>query len=238
MNRILISIMLCFGCVTITAQTATEILGNYIDHKKIEQQYQVNVRYALYKGKDDKKVYESYEGFLAKRKHVLYQKLGTMELAQGEDFIVKLNSEEKAMLVGYASKPIFNSIDQLDNEMLLKLFNEKTLEDHGEIWKIILTSNASELSQFSTIELYLRKSDLNPVKQIFHYNTVSDFSAYKKNAENSELGNPRLEITYNNYSKDLTLNRNVFERSRYFIYRDNKILATDEFKNYEILHAN
>jgi hypothetical protein len=238
MKRILLYILVVFTFNSITAQTATEILDKYIDHKKVEKQFQVDINYALYKGLKDAKAYESYNGLLAKSNGVLYQKLGSMELIQGKDFIVKLNSEEKAMLVGYSSKPIYNNISELDNEQLLKVFDEKILEDNGDLWKLTLTTKSAELSQFSKIELYLKKSDLQPVKQVFIYSTISDFSAYDKEKTKENLDNPRLEIVYKNYKMNISVNEKVFNSSRYFIHGNNQIKVAAEFKDFEILHAN
>ena len=238
MKRNILFITIIFSFNSLLAQTASEILDKYIDSKKIEKHFQVDINYALYKGLDGTKTYESYNGLLAKNNGTLYQKLGSMELIQGEDFIVKLNSEEKAMLVGYSSKPIYNNINELDNEQLLKIFNEKILEDDGDQWKLILTSKSVELTQFSKIELYLRKSDFQPVKQVFVYSTISDFSAYDKKEKTPNLDNPRLEIVYKNYQIKVTINENVFKSSRYFVHGNNQITAAVEFKDFEILYAN
>lgn len=238
MKRILLCIATVFICNSIIAQTATEILDKYIENKKAEKQFQADINYTLYKGLDGVKAFESYNGLLAKNNGTLYQKLGSMELVQGKDFIVKLNSEEKAMLIGYSSKPIYNNIDQLDNTQLLQVFDEKKLIDNGNTWKLILTSKSSELSQFFSIELYLRKSNLQPIKQVFIYSAISDFSAYNSKETKPNFDNPRLEIVYKNYRKTIDIDENLFKSSRYFIHSKNQITTTAEFKNFEILHAN
>ncbi|WP_298892420.1 hypothetical protein [uncultured Psychroserpens sp.] len=238
MIRRLFLITLLLVSIPATSQTADDILEKYIEGKKVEQQFQADINYALYKGVEGTKAYESFQGVLAKNNGTQYQKLGSMELVQGENFVVKLNSEEKAMLVGYSSKPIFNNIGQLDNEQLLKVFDEKNLIDNGDTWILTLTSKVSQLSQFTKIEIHIRKSDLQPQKQVFLYNTVSDFSAYNKKETVPNYDNPRLEIVYKNYQSKITLSENLFKMNRYFEHSNNQIIAAKEFKGFEILHAN
>jgi hypothetical protein len=219
-------------------QNATEVFENYLEHKKKENNFQVDITYALYKGKEGGKAYESYKGVQAGSNDAVYQKLGDMELVQGKDFIVKLNKEEKAMLVGYSSKPIVTQLSQIDNTKILQLFEEKTLKNEGNLWRLILTSSASELSQFSSIELLLDKSNYTLVKQIFYYSAISDFSSYDKNKKEQELNNPRLEITYKNYSHTVKINSEVFKSTHYFSYKNNKLSAASTYKGFEIIPIN
>ncbi len=220
------------------AQNATDVFENYLEQKKKESNFQVDITYALYKGKEGKKAYESYKGVQAGSNDAVYQKLGDMELIQGKNFIVKLNKEEKAMLVGYSSKPIVPQLNQIDNTKILQLFEEKILKDEGGFWKLILTSNTSELSQFSSVELLLDKSNYTLVKQIFNYSAVSDFSQYDTSKTEQDLNNPRLEITYKNYSNTVKIDSEVFKSTHYFSYKNNKLSAASTYKGFEIIPIN
>ena len=220
------------------AQNATEVFENYLEQKKKENNFQVDITYALYKGKEGKKAYESYKGVQAGSDDAVYQKLGDMELIQGKDFIVKLNKEEKAMLVGYSSKPIVPQLNQIDNTKILQLFEEKILKNEGDFWRLTLTSSASELSQFSSVELLLDKSNYTLIKQIFYYSAVSDFSQYDTSKTEQDLNNPRLEITYKNYSNTVKIDSEVFKSTHYFSYKNNKLSAASTYKGFEIIPIN
>lgn len=224
---------------SIKAQTANEIFEKYINSKKAEKEYQMNISYSLYKGKEGQKVYENYEGIQAKQNDAMYQKLSSTELILGVDFMVKLNTTEKAMLVGYSSKPIFNKEDMLDNAKILEVFKKKEMKDLGTHYKLVLSEPQNAvLSDFSSIELHIDKERFTLSKQIFHYALASDFSIYSKEKNEPEYDNPRLEIDFSDYTFVIDIPKDVFNKDRYFKYKDNKITASNTYKGFEIIYAN
>ena len=141
---------------------------------------------------------------------------------------IKLNSEEKAMLVGYSSKPIYNNIGEMDNAQLLKIFDERKLEDDGDAWKLTLSSKSAELSQFSTIELYLRKSDFQPIKQEYFshreklvktvfYRDYRDFEGVLRPAllevQSASFSERKTILELISYRKDVKNRTNIFQKS-------------------------
>lgn len=235
-NNILIAIILCLTGTTLFAQNVDEIMKKYMDVTRTEAAVQSNINYALYKNEDGTKAYESYDGVQIRKQEVFYQQLQKMEYIQGKDFVVKLNADQKLMMVGYASQPILQGVDQIASDKLLEYFNEKNIEDKTSYWEVTLSSQEPELSDISRIILHINKESFKLSKQILFFDTISDFAVYEEKAE-PDMGIPRLEITYTNYNNTIT-NPKVLEKERYFIYKDDNITAAPEFKDFEVILAN
>lgn len=223
-----------------SAQTAESILQEYLNVKRNETSLQVDISYSMYKGKNGKEPTESYKGVQAHLGKTFYQKLGTMEYIQGEDFMVKLNTEEKAMLVGYSSKPILNDLSLLNNEAVLGYFKDMELKDMGNKWLLIAKSNVTSLMPFSKMEFYLSKKDYKLYKQVVYYSSLVDYSdSYKDKTIKPDYDNPRLEVVYTNHSNKISLKKNTFSKERYFTYKNNNIIASNLYKGYSVvLHDN
>ncbi len=222
------------------AQSAEEVFERYINAKKTNTEYQVSINYALYNGKSGKMAYESYNGIQAKYNEVFYQKLKRTEFVLGKNFMVKLNPDEKAMLVGYSSSNIIDNPNSIDNSKILKAFEDKKLEDVKDYWKLTLSKpKDSSILEFSVVELYIDKKTFNLNKQVVFYNYIADFSVYKA-TQNSlpQKGNPRLDIIYTNYKDTISLDKKKFKRSHYFTYEKEKIFPSESYGDYEIIFAN
>ncbi|MEO1032278.1 MAG: hypothetical protein AAFX55_12775 [Bacteroidota bacterium] len=221
-------------------QNAEDVFDSFINAKKSDIEYQVNINYALYNGKSGKTAYENYNGVQAKYNGVFYQKLKLTEFILGEDFLVKLNPEERAMLVGYSSNTIITNPNHIDNTEILRTFENKTLEDLKDQWKLVLSQpKTSSLLEFSTVELYIKKDSYNLNKQVIFYSYIADFSVYSNHkGETPQKGNPRLDIIFTDYQDTISLEKEKFRRSNYFIYKNDKIFPSKNYEDYEIIFAN
>ena len=232
-------LVLTLTSIQLFSQNNTDIFKQYIETKKNQKEYQVNINYAIYKGMKGTKAYESYDGVEAKLNDNFYQKLHNTELIMGADFMVKLNPDEKAMLVGYASQPVLTNFNQLDISKVLEFFKEYTVTEKDNYWKVVLTKpNYTLLAQFKIIELHIEKETLRLQKQIMYYGSLADFAQYEKNKTTKDLDVPRLEITYENYQNEINLNKNILNSSNYFLYENNTITTAPKYKGYQIIYPN
>ncbi len=229
-------LIICLLGNTLWAQNVDDILKQYIEVTKNQTAVQSNINYAMYKNEDGTKAYESYNGIQIRASETFYQQLDKMEYIQGEDFVVKLNKDQKLMMVGYSSEPIIKGIDQIATDKMLEYFDEKSLKDSQTYWEIELSSQEPELSEISKIILHIDKTTFKLSKQILFFDIVSDFAIYENESE-PDMGIPRLEITYSNYV-DTIKNSNLLNQNRYFVYKDKTITPAEEFKNFEVIMAN
>ncbi|PHS08258.1 MAG: hypothetical protein COA88_07180 [Kordia sp.] len=238
-KQILGLIALCSTFI-ISAQDFKTEFNTYLAAKKVEKNHQVNINYNLYKGIKGTKSYESYSGVQAKLGSVIYQKVATTEYILGKDFVVKLNHDEKAMMVGYSSKSLQTDITQLDVESLRPYFKETLVVDHGNYLSFDLSFGNVQNIPVSKVILEVSKKDYSLKKQIVYYNMLSDFSVYdteKKDKRKAELNMARLEISYTGYKNKIDLDKSVFVKETYFIYQNNTIETAKQFKDFELFFA-
>ena len=218
------------------AQDVDAILKKYMEVTRTVTALQSDINYAMYKNEDGTKAYESYNGIQIRQQETFYQQLDKMEYIQGKDFVVKLNKDQKIMMVGYSSEPILRGVDQVATDKMLNYFSDKKLKDNQTHWEIELSSQEPELSEIARIILHIDKTTYRLSKQVLFFDIVSDFAVYEDKSE-PNMGIPRLEITYSNYL-DTIENTKVLEQDRYFTYQDDTISAAAEFKGFEVIMAN
>ena len=229
-------LILCLLVNVLSAQEVDDILKKYMEVTRSVTALQSDINYAMYKNENGTKAYESYNGIQIRQEETFYQQLDKMEYIQGKDFVVKLNKDQKIMMVEYSSEPILRGVDQVATDKMLGYFNDKKLKDSQTHWEIELSSQEPELSEISKIILHIDKNTYRLSKQILFFDIVSDFAIYENKPE-PDMGIPRLEITYSNYL-DTIKNSKVLEQDRYFTYNDSKINAAAEFKGFEVIMAN
>lgn len=219
-------------------QEAKPILDRYMEVREGEQEYQSTVTYKLVRDNQFSRPLEKYSGIEGRWKGVFFQEINKTKIISGEDFSVKLNSDEKAMLVGLSSTKFPKGLNGMDATGFYKFFNQVSLKKEKGTYVISLSEpTLSEVSEFVKIELFIDKETFRLERQVFHYANATDFSIYNGSGGERDLGMAKLVIEYSNYREEVLLNKELFKKEYYFHYDGNKITASPRYKDYELLYA-
>ncbi len=218
---------------------AEQILDNAICNFD-QENFQIQVDYKLYKGKEGGKVYESYSGLIAKQGNQFYQKIGPMEMLQHPKINIKLNSDDKEMLVASTSfkkdnggafiETVFSQFREFKNDFKIELIKEDKSTYH-----LLLTPKQS-YSQNYKFYILINKKDNLPVKQIFLTPTPIDFSRYDQSLADNRNDYARIEISYNNYKN--SVENDFFVLDRYVVEKDTSFVPVNKYAGYKLYNIN
>ncbi|WP_044397231.1 hypothetical protein [Lacinutrix sp. Hel_I_90] len=237
-----ITILLFLLTVTgVSAQTFDEVFNQFSAVKKKQTDYQVTLNYNLYKGIKGTKSYEQYSGLMAKYNTHTYQEIGAMVHLQMPKGFIKLNTEEKAMLVGLSSEDVQPSLEAIDPDLIYSYYDKGTLEVTKTTYKLSFSAKEYSSLPTSRIEFHLDKNTYQQSKVVIYYSSLKDFSFYEKDhlekKTDALVDFPRLEISYSDYSSKIKINKNYFSQDTYIKVTPNKISGVSQYKNFEIILA-
>ena len=226
-NRIFIFIGFFIPFVVFT-QTVNTVLAGVSNKFTAKQSIQFTTRYNLYKDAKSNIITQSYPGiFMKNSNNQLYMKINNTEFLNTSKYTVKINHEEKAMIISKNQK---FSMGDFDIKKLLVLCTINSFKDKNNCWEIMLSSKQYTDLQYSKVILFINK-DFTLKKQVFYYNTQLNFAQdYKK----QDLSNPRLEIVYSNYNNNEVSSLNFNTDNFFTITKANKIVPSVVYKNYQI----
>lgn len=234
-----ITIVLIIVSVFGYSQNPDEILIEYFNEKKNKKEYSVHMNYSTYKGKNGTDKIESYDGVESRLNDCFYQEIGPMKFVYGKDFMVKLNKEEKAMLVRFPYTTPLSNWEKIDEKVIIDQFKDRQLIDKIDYWVLILKpKNNSISSTYSKMEIHISKKGLKLLKHIFYYALSMDFSSIENKSNKPNYKKPRLEITYSKHSNKSLIKKSSFNKERFFNYVDNNIIASKHYQGYEIIIPN
>ncbi|WP_452223465.1 hypothetical protein [Lacinutrix chionoecetis] len=235
------TIIFLFSFTCIYSQTFDEVFMKFTETKKKLLEYQVDLDYKLYKGADGSKVYEEYTGTMALNNGTKYQEIGAMKHIEMPNGFIKLNTEEKAMMVGLSSEKTFPSLDQINPDLIYTYYNKGELQEKDGLYKI--SFNVKEYSSLPTsrLEIHIDKETYHQKKVVIYYSELKDFSFYEKNRlknKTDELVDfPRLEIAYSNFNSKVKINKSAFSQETYIKVTPIKIIGVNQYKDFEIILA-
>lgn len=216
------------GTTAIFGQTAKEIIAKINDQLTAAKPLHFETSYKLYKNIKSQTVHESYTGVFQKNsQNEIYMKIGDTEFINLKNCSIKLNPNEKAMVI---SNPQAFSLGTFDFNKLLTLCSIPSCKDYKTYWEIHLIPNKFSGLNYEKIVLQVNKN-YTIKKQQFYFNSGYDFS---KDYTKQEISNPRLEIDYSNYNNN-PVKTPKFNSGLFFtIAKNNKIIPTAGYKGYEI----
>lgn len=180
-----------------------------------------NLKYALYKD-NSKKPFESYTGFLLKRDNIFYHKIKETEFITFPDFSVKINKDEKAILIGKKLKNDF----PLDLKKYLKAFRSKLLKSDNTTWTCELVPDKISQIMMGKIIMVINKSDYSISKQFLYVlNTLED---------GKKTPDMYIEIVFSPRTKDKKLDDFLIDQNNYFSKTGNNIKTAPRFKEYHL----
>lgn len=190
--------------------------------------FQFNSTYKLYKDYKTKVAFETYNGVFKKNSsNDIYMKINNTEFLNTKKYSLKINHDEKAMIIESQKK--FSQAD-FDVSKLLVFCEIESFKDYKNYWQIVLVSKKFSTLNYSKIVLKVNKN-YTLKNQVFYFNNNVDFS---KSYNKQDLSSPRLEIEYNGYSKN-EVNQTLFNTNKFFIEKLNKISPAALYKAYELI---
>lgn len=215
--------------LSVRAQNVNDVFKKMNVQLSQAKPLQFDTKYDLYRDAKAKTIYESYKGnFRKNAQNEVYMKIGNTEFINSLKTSLKVNHDQKAMVVTDRQK--FSS-GEFDVSKLLQFCKIQSFKSLKDTWEIVLTAKEFSGLTYSKIVLLVNKN-YTLKKQTFFYNTGIDFS---KNYNKQDVTNPRLEINYTNYNHNpisaQLLNSDLF----YTTSKSNKLTASAKYKNYEII---
>jgi len=222
-------LVLIFG-LQVHSQNIKEIL-THIQQEVSTNDFKVNLKYQLFKGVDGEKSLESFDGIYLKSGVNFYNKIKNTETIVGNDFMVKINHDQKAMLYDNFEIDKSKPTDMLNLTILLKNFESPSVQDLGETWKCEMTAVEYSQMPYSKVVLFVDKKTYRIKKQILFLTSIMNFSD-----DATDFNIPRLEIEYSNYTSVNATDKLLFKREKYISIKNNKIIPSSRFKEYEIIN--
>lgn len=244
MKNLTVTIIVTYFCLTLNtigiAQNQDDVLTKYLESRKDLKEFQSNMSFSLHINSVKNKPIEHYDGIQANYNNVTYQKIGPTTFVSGNDFSLKFNSEEKAMLIGLSSGNITTGFQEFNVKLLVSFFKKIELTELPIGYKISFTEpKIEELIDFKRIEIIIDKNKMNLLSQTFYYSRAVDLSIYNKKEAGTavNLGMPILVVNYSNYKDRVSIPKSFFEKNTYFTYTNNKIDLASDYNDYELLLA-
>ena len=185
--------------------------------------------YRLYKGHSSTKVHSSYNGKIISKGENLYQKIKNTEFIYTSDFFLKISQEEKILAVDLPQK---NNQLQVDVSAALKQCASKTIKEVNGDYIIELTLNNSAQLQCSKIVLKIA-SDNYVLKQLeIYYTYFEDFST---SYSTKDLHQPKLSIEFSSIVFNPTVDKKIFDLSKYVSNRNGSLSPTAAYTGYELI---
>lgn len=229
MKRILTLIVFILS-IQIQAQSVKEILEK-VQQKNAVFNYKVSLKYRLYKGLSGDKILEEFNGVIIKEGTRYYNKIHHTETIMTKKFFVKVNHDEKAII--YAKKTIKKQTDNItDISKLLTHFENPNVKTKDEFWVVeMLTKEYSPLP-FSKLVITINKKDYTVKKQVLILSQLTNFA---KEIDKNDINLPRIEMLFKDYRITTKNDLTVFDKSNYISVNNNKIVASNNLKNYDII---
>jgi hypothetical protein len=190
-----------------------------------------STKYELYKGHKATKIHSFYTGEVLSQDGNVYQKIDKTEFIYTEDFSVKINSGEKALVV-LAGQTNINP--ELNLELALKECSSSKLVDKGSYYSIEMTMNPMSSLQCSVIQLRVDKANFTLQQIDVYYSFLQDFSVVYTE---QDLNQPHMKIKFTNMNLNASTKTGLFSQSSYYSIDNRTLKAIGKYATYT-LHDN
>ena len=210
-------------------QDAKEVI---LKMQEVYQKYdnlEYNCVYDLYKGHQNQDAQSSYSGYVYKEKELVYQQIDKAEMIYGNDFFLKINQNEKAMIL--EQQQVYQSM----NSDLDKSFEECRaidLEDKGDFYLITMTLKSTSQIPYSLVKLAIDKKKYYLTQIDLYYSDAENFSEV---ANTNDMAQPHLKISFTDISFSPKKKSELFEMSKYLSKTNNELVLTPAYIDYELL---
>jgi outer membrane lipoprotein-sorting protein len=227
------TLVFLFSFCGYSQEEAKQVLEKFKKHYFSLENYQANVAYKIYKGHESKVPYEISKGVYFKKGDNLYSKINEVEIINTINHYLKVNHQEKAVLLANGSKKPKN-VNEFNIEELLKYLDIDSFKQTDLSWEIVLKSKPITQLPFSSLKIVIDKKTLNLKKQVFFYFRKMDFSKQLKKTDNAQV---KLEVNYSNYKlNSFSVSDYVFNIKRYLKKTKDTYIGVNICKKYQIIN--
>ncbi|WP_064967127.1 hypothetical protein [Tenacibaculum ovolyticum] len=230
-----IIVLLCLvSFSSIKAQSdVKKILESYKVAVENDTEYQVNLTYKVYKGHSERIPIEVQKGILYKKGNNSYTKLSDVEMINTVNTYLKINHNEKAVLIADGVQKPEGLNLKLDE--LYKYVNAKIINENPKTWVIKLTPKGKVTQlPFSSLIIELSKGTYRVKKQLFYYLTQMDFS---EDLRKTDVANVKLEVLFGKYNtSNLGYLSDVFTIKKYIKKEKDVFKPLGSIRKYEVVN--
>lgn len=168
---------------------------------------------------------------ILRKNNVNYFKIKSTEFVAFKNYGLKIDHEEKALVIEKNAATMHESPLSLSNYM--KGFNSRFIESNEKYYVCELTP-AAKISQImlSKIVIYIKKADYSISKQVLFF--VENMESLDANGKIKE-SIPRLEILFSPRVKNEVKDNLLIKKDNYFTERGSDIIVSKRFSKYQIL---
>lgn len=213
--------------------TALQIITKATETYKSNNDINYNTTYNLYLDYKSKNVYEQYKGIVLKTKDVSYFKVKNTEFVVFKKYAVKINHDQKAMIIGEKSTEFQQSPLSLIN--YLKGFKYRLINPNPDTFECELVP-ANKISQImiGKVILSIKKTDFSLAKQTIFY--VENMESKNKKGQIVQ-SIPRLEILFTKRSKNDKQDKLLLTQENYFTLINNNIVVSPRLTKYKLFKS-
>ena len=227
MRKFIIFFFLIFSFVS-KAESIESVL------KKVQAVYSSNkmsykMVYSLYKGHQSNIVHSSYQGELKMKNGQVYQKIKNTEFIYGNEFFLKINSEEKVIVLSKANSSFKSDVNI---ELPLKECISNVLKDMGSYYSITLKLNPISSVPCSVIKMRVDKKKYTILRMDFYYSSLQDFST---SYNETDMHQPHLKVEFSDINLSPVINSKFFELSSYIEIDKTILKPTGVYSPFELL---
>lgn len=226
--------VLVFSCMYGQKQkmTALQVLKKAIEVNDSQEYLSYNTKYALYLDYTSKKIYEQYTGVILKKKNINYFKIKNTEFVTFKNYGLKINHEQKAIVIENQAGEIEESPLSLAN--FLNGFNSKLIQSNPTYFICELSPTKISQIMLSKVILYIKKSDYSIAKQSLFFVEKME----SKDAKGKSIYTlPRLEIVISPRKKDNKKDDFLLTRENYFTEKNNEIVISKRLSAYQLFKS-
>ncbi|PHR44317.1 MAG: hypothetical protein COA32_14990 [Fluviicola sp.] len=203
--------------------------------KKLEEKYGNNNEYAfsmsykLYKGHNSGKLSEQYNAQLFHSSKGTYQKIKNTEFVSTSQFSIKINHDEKAIVVTNGAKQNFFK----EYKNALKAASSYELSEKNGNYNINIFFFGPTNLPYYKLNLIVNKSNYELKEVNLYYSSETDFDP---SFNTSEWAKPHLKILYTKGSMD-QLDNSWFLKENYYKIKSGKLVLNDKYSGYSVINT-
>lgn len=226
----LVFFFFCFSVVGLSQSTET------VEHVFIKlnekygrsNNYSLTTSYRLYKGHDSGILSEHYIGRLYHSNEGTYQKVKNTEYISTDNYSLKVNHDEKAMVL---DKGINRSFFEEYNSAL-KACSSFELEEKTNNWIVSLFFYGPSNLPFYKLTITVNKSSYDLKEINIYYSSKVDFDP---SFESSDWAKPHLKIKFNATTQS-DINSSIFDKENYYRITSGKLTLNSRYSAYQLIN--
>ncbi len=214
--------------LSVNAQDTRTYLEKVRSHYKDLTSFRVLLDYKLYRGYQGQQTVESYQSLFCGEGNKTYRQMQDVEILTNDSMTLTVNKTAQSMIL---SEPQKTNFEQVDFESAFRNSINYKVEVRGAHRVIHLLFGTNQISPYSKLSILVDKDYLIKKITMFYAQKVNFSKVYGE----KEMDFPRLEVTYNTFSKKWKDKEGLTDFQKYLKTSNNGLITTDHYKNYELI---